>query len=600
MNNAQSYAPAPLIRMKDMDENVKDSLVTQGVDQWTAEILSRRFDDTPTLESIFSPSLKKVPDPAGISSIGMAVERIIKAINEKERIVLACDHDMDGTASAAVLWKAFTEYFNYPSEYLHVITSHRLTEGYGITMPVVTRILKTGATLIITADKGSSDEKNIKVLKDAGRDVIVTDHHAIPVEGPPKSAYATVNPISSDSDYDSNICGAAVAFLVMAKVRRSLIDAGLAKKIPSMAGLLDYVAVATISDCVSMRPDRSYVNRAFVKKGLQLINKKTRPCWVQFLESMKGPVRTEDISYQLAPPIAAAGRLDWAESGFLFLIADSISEAQKHWGVLKGENKKRKMIEKDLRDVAMPIALSKSNQSIIVYIEDGHSGVHGITASRLVQALGKPVGIFSPKGAGVRTNELEPSNESAQIASGSFRGIPGFHVRDCLQYVADHYPKLLIKFGGHAGAAGATIAIKDISDFEQAFEEGTIKQLGNASLRPIIDVDCELPGSRLNLEMLESLGEIEPWGKDFPPPTFIGEFVVESFKSVGDGSHLSFVLNKDGVLINAIWFNAVGNNMRPIKYYEGDKVTFVYKLTDNWFRGRRSAQLIIEAVDSVD
>jgi len=596
MSDSALFLPTPKICENLINDNVKDALLAQGVELCMAEILARRIDYPSSLDSIFNPSLKNIQDPMGIPSLGLAVNRIVEAISQRETIIFACDHDMDGTASAAVLWKAFTDYFNYPSELLHVVTSHRLTEGYGLTQPVVDRILDLGGTLIITADKGSSDEQQIKVLKEAGKDVIVTDHHAIPVEGAPKSAYATVNPIISGSEYDPNICGAAVAFLVMAKVRSALLDTGYLESIPSMLGLLDYVAVATIADCVSMRPDKSYTNRAFVKKGLQFINKKARPCWEVFLQGRSGPVHAEDIAFQLAPPIAAAGRLDWAEAGFLFLISDFLKEAKQHWETLIAENKLRKDIEKELRQKAVSKALSKSNQSIIVFIEDGHSGVHGITASRLVQSFGKPAAIFSPKGAGSRKG-LNDSNPDIGIASGSFRGIPGFHVRDCLQYVADKYPKLLLGFGGHAGAAGATLAIDDLDAFEHAFEEGVIKQLGTTPLLPIISVDGDLPGSKLNIEMLESFREMEPWGKDFPFPVFKGEFEVKSFKPVGDGSHLSFRLNKDGVLLNAIWFNAVGSGSREVYFYEGDKVTFVYKLTDNWFRGRRAIQLMIETME---
>lgn len=596
MTSDSGCIPRPKVEALEVNETVKESLAEQGVQSFLADILARRMSKPVKADSIFSPSLKSLADPSGIPSLDLAVDRIVKAIRNKEIIIFACDHDMDGTASSAVLWKAFVDHFNFPPENLEVVTSHRLTEGYGLTKPVVERILATDASLIITADKGSSDENQIKVLRDAGRDVIVTDHHAIPIEGCPESAYATVNPTRSDSHYDPHICGAAVAFMVMAKVRSALLRENVLDHIPSIVSLLDYVAVATVADCVSLRPDKSFANRVLVQKGLELINKKARPCWTVFLQDLKRPVNSEDISFQLAPPIAAAGRLDWAKSGFLFLISDSVQEAGSHWDHLIQENILRRQIEAGVREKAMEKALLNTAQSIVVYIEEGHSGVHGITASHLVQAFGKPVGIFSPKQVSVLDSDAETASE---IASGSFRGVPGFHVRECLQFVDDHHPGLLMGFGGHSGAAGATILAEDIDRFAKAFDEGVVKQIGASPIQPIIFVDGDLPGNKLNLSTVDLLRALDPWGKDFPYPVFKGEFEVESFKHVGNGKHYSFLLSKDNVLIKGIWFNANTNGQMDDKYYEGDKIICVYKLTDNWFRGKRSPQLIIESIEYV-
>lgn len=590
MVDSHKYFPDPAFLLNDADEKIKGDLLSQGIDSWLADLLARRIENPVSAESILNPVVSKLEDPKDIPSLDVAVERIVKAIVNKESVVFACDHDMDGTASAAVLWKSFSDYFKHPTSCLRVVTSHRLTEGYGITMPVAERIIESKASLVITADKGSSDEQRIRYLKESGVDVIVTDHHEIPIEGPPESAIATVNPARKDSKYDPYVCGAAVAFLTMAKVRSALLEQGYAKSIPSLVGLLDYVAVATIADCVSMRPDKSYANRAFVKAGLKLINQKTRPCWSVFLSGKQGAAFSDDIGFYLAPPIAAAGRLDWAEAGFLFLISESIQEAEEYWAHLIAENTKRKAIEKELREKANQIALKKSGQSIVVYLKDGHSGVHGISAGRLVQVFGKPSAIFSAKTTSV-------DEEKPTLASGSFRSVPGVHIRDALQYVEDKKPGLLIGFGGHMGAAGASILIDNIDQFEIAFEEAVIHQIGTQPLKPNIWVDGDLHGRWLNLKTLDRLMTIEPWGREFPFPLFKGEFEIESCQPVGDGSHLRFSLSKDGVCINGIWFNANGQGKREQGFYEGDRAIFVYKLADNWFRGRRSAQLIIEGIE---
>jgi len=394
--------PKPIFKDREINELVYTNLIESGSAEWLAKILASRLDNPINFDLLFSNDLSDIEDPSSIPDMEIAVRRIVNAIKKEEKIVLVCDHDMDGTGSAAVLWTALIDFFKVSPSLVNVVTSHRLTEGYGITEPVAQRIIDIKPSLVISADKGSSDEPRINKIAEAGIDVIVTDHHEIGTNGPPQSAIAVVNPIRSDSNYDKHVCGAGVAFLTMAKVRTSLIQEGVRENIPSLAALLDYVAVATIADCVSMRPNKASINRTFVKRGLQLINNKTRPCWEVFCADLHGPVDAETIGFRLAPAVAAAGRLDWAEVGFKFLTSKNKTEAQKYWQELQHENALRKEIEKKLREKAIPEACKKKGQSIVLFLEDGHSGVHGITASRLVEAFGKPAAIFSPKGAGVK------------------------------------------------------------------------------------------------------------------------------------------------------------------------------------------------------
>lgn len=598
MKTSEKKPPAPVIRQRPANGVVYEDLLGHGVAPWLADILARRMESAAGTEAIFSPSLAGIGDPAAIPDMDKAVARIVAAIRAEERMILAVDHDLDGTASAAVLWTALVDHFGVDRGRIEIVTSHRLTEGYGITLPVVERILASGATLIVSADKGSSDQPRIAMLAEAGRDVVVTDHHAVPVEGPPESACAVVNPTRSDSRYDPHVCGAAVAFLLMAKVRSALLEQGDRAEIPSLAGIVDYVAVATIADCVALRPDRSYANRAFIRRGLAMLNRASRPCWAVMQEHVNGPIRTDSIAFQLAPPIAAAGRLDWPETGFRFLTAGNVDEARTQWAVLQRENALRKEIEKNLRRKAVEAALGKQTQSLVLFFEDGHSGVHGITASRLVETFGKPAAIFSPKGAGARSGEGEILHvDGRRLASGSFRGIAGFHVRDALQHVADRHPGLLLGFGGHEGAAGATIATEDFGAFVAAYEEATRSQLGTEPLRPVLWVDAELEADRISLDTLDRLLEIEPWGKDFPFPLFSGEFEILSASPVGDGSHLRLQLGRGGRKFPAIWFNAVETPGGEMPVSPGGKARLVYRLTENRYRGARDLQLNIVALD---
>lgn len=586
--------PSLALRMRPRHEVVYRSLLGDGVPPWLADILARRMEKPVPWEEISRPSLAAIPHPRGIPSLEQAATRVTLAIAGGEKVVFACDHDLDGTAAAAVLWQAFVGHFGVSGENLQVVTSHRLTEGYGLTWPVVERILDSRASLVITADKGSGDEERISRLQAAGLDVIVTDHHMLPAEGPPPSAFAVINPSDAAAGYDPHVCGAAVAFLLMWRVREQLLEASPQRVIPSLSGLLDYVAVATVADCVALRPDKSAVNRTLVHHGLALLNQQKRPPWQVFCAAVEGPVSAETVAFRLVPPIAAAGRLDWPAAGFRFLIAEDIDEAARQWSLLREENRRRRGIEKELRERAMIQAAAMATQSLVLYFADGHCGVHGITASRLVEAFGKPAALFAPKGQGGIPGEDHSLLEDGRpAASGSFRGVPGFHVRDALQAVAERHPGLLCGFGGHEGAAGATVAVADIPCFAEIFETVVREQLGDKPLRPVLWVDGDWPAERLSLATLDRLNALDPWGKDFPAPVLYGRFSVLSIQGMGNGAHLRLLLEKEGERFAAVWFNATMEKSAACGVHQGKAATFVYSLNENRFRGQRSLQLRI-------
>jgi single-stranded-DNA-specific exonuclease len=584
-------SPGPCIQIRPRNDVVYRSLLNDGVVPWLADILARRLERPVPWPEISRPSLAMIPHPGTIPTLERAADRVVRAIVNGEKVVFACDHDLDGTASAAVLWTAFTDHFEVPAERLQVMTSHRLTEGYGLTWPVVERILEAGADLVITADKGSGDEERIRRLSAEGLDVIVTDHHMLPESGPPASALAVINPSGADGGYDPHVCGAAVAFLLMWRVRERLRETEPQRNIPSLISLLDYVAVATVADCVALRPDRSAVNRILVRHGLALLNQRRRPAWQVFCAELEGPVTAETLGFRLAPPIAASGRLDWPDAGFLFLTATDVATAAEKWAVLKEENQERRRIEKDLRERALLQAAALSDrQSLVLYFADGHSGVHGITASRLVEEFGKPTALFAPKGEG---NGTAGTDDGRPRASGSFRGVPGFHVRNALQAVADREPGLLDGFGGHEGAAGATLAVADIPRFAELFETAVREQLGDGPLRPVLWVDADWPAELLCLDTLDVLAGLDPWGKDFPSPTLQGLFRVCALHAMGNGAHLRLSLEREGKRFAAVWFNATEEKAAACGIKTGQTAAFVYRLGVNFFKGERFLQMLI-------
>lgn len=573
------------------NDSVRDAYLRAGVPEPLANFLGRRLDRFIDWETLVSPKLSHVPDPAAIPTMNRATDRIVRAIVKGERIALACDHDMDGTASSAVLWTALVEFFGAPADHIAVFTSHRLREGYGISDAVVARVVEFGAQLVISADKGSSDEPRIADLAARGIDVVVTDHHVIPPEGPPQSAYAVVNPSRLDSEYDPHVCGAGVAFLVMAKVRSKLLEQGVFAQLPSLNGLLDYVAVATIADCVSLSPGASLINRAFIRRGLDLVLSACRPCWRVFAHENPGEIDAETIAFRMVPAIAAAGRLDWAEVGFRFLIAKTDAEAAACWSELKRENAERQSIERALRRRAFPEAAQVDEPAIVLFFEDGHSGVHGITASRVVEAFGKPCAIFAPKGNGARSGAL---TDAPEVASGSFRSVPGIDVQRALKSVAMKNPTLLLAYGGHSAAAGATVRIADIDRFRTAFCDAVREQAkGRLADGPTIFTDGELEAGAHSLRDIHAFEAIGPFGRGFEGPIYSGTFRVVTCQELSDGRHGRFCLQRGDLVLPAIWFS-IDAEMEQLPS-PGDHLNIAYRLTRHQYRDHMNLQAVIVA-----
>ena len=542
---------------------MRDAYLAAGASPHIADLLGRRLDHFIDWQSLVAPKLSAIADPSAIPTIDRAVERIVRAIVARERIALACDHDMDGTASSAVLWTALVDHFAVPADLLTVITSHRLTEGYGISEPVVARIEDFGATLVISADKGSSDEPRIATLTAKGIDVVVTDHHVIPHSGPPASAYAVVNPSRLDADYDRNVCGAGVAFLVMAKVRTALLEAGILAKLPRSPRCSTTSPSPPSPTASRSRPAPASPIAPSSAAAWSLVRSGARPCWSVFAADQGGEIDAETIAFRMVPAIAAAGRLDWAETGFRFLVAKTETEAATHWAELKRENTERKAIELRLRQQAFPQAALVEDPAIVLYLEDGHSGVHGITASRVVEAFGKPCAIFAPKGQGARATAA-PVPEG--LASGSFRSVPGVDVQRALQHVASAHPDLLVAHGGHQAAAGASIRVADIDHFRQAFTAAVAVQIADAPpTQPTIFTDGELEPSAHTCDSPCRPRRHRPLGRGFEQPVYSGTFHVAAADPLTNGRHGRLRLERDNLLLPAIWFDRVRPRPLPLR-----------------------------------
>ena len=577
------------------DEGVYRRAQAAGLSELQARVLAGRLNAyAGDIAPLVDPSLRYLTHPERLQDARRAAERIAQAVAEGEHIGILTDYDVDGITSHVVILRTLNELFGVPLHKLHSLIGHRIFDGYGISLPLVERTLALSPrpSLVITADCGSSDEPRIARLREAGLDVVVTDHHALPASGPPASAYATVNPTRTDCDYpDPTIAGCMVAWLTMSLTRSVLIEQGVASpSTPKLSPWLSYVALGTVADCVSLGD--SPANRAVVSHGLTLINRMEAACWRVMAERLgtdSVPFDAETLAFQMGPRINARSRLDDPYAALHFMLAADDATARRHLEVLDTDNQSRKAIESDMVERARSLALealAEGASAIVVFLEDGHAGVQGIVASRLVQAFGRPTLVLTPAAA-------------AGMLTGSGRSIEGLHLRDALQRAHELAPEALPRFGGHRGAAGVGVPRERLAAFRDAFLTAVEEQLGGRDLFPYVLTDGALEPAQLSLASVDELARLAPYGREFDAPLFEGEFRIEQLRAVGaDGNHLMLELSMGPVSHRAIWFRALTPGEVPA-FGPGDRLHCAYKLARNRWKGRESLQLMIEHAEPV-
>ena len=548
----QIFRPEPVLKSRPINEAVRRALCDQGIEPFLARIIATRVDAPDKALALIKLRLGALTDPFKMKGMEKAVSRVIEAIQKGEIIGLETDHDCDGQTSHAVLFEALTKIFQHPKAKVLSYIGHRMEEGYGLSDALAKRILNSPVkpTLVITADNGSSDEVRIAVLKTHGIDTIVTDHHAIPEEGVPKSACAVLNPTQSDCCFnDPFIAGCMVAWLLVAGVRKKMkaLDI-LPDSAYQITELLDFVAVGTIADCVSMA--RSVNNRIAAYYGMIKISQKKRACWQAFSDYFHHKVDSELLGFLIAPLLNSDGRMADALSSVNFLLSEKVDETLRWIDFLHSQNQKRKAVQKAMTAVAMTGAFAqyrRGKNSICIYLDNGHAGVHGISASRLKDAFGRPVILFSPK--------LGEDN----VISGSARSVDGINIKAVLDTIAGDSEGIFIKYGGHSGAAGMTILKSQFENFTVLFEK-TVSELveqKSLSLMPVIYTEGALKSEELSLTTVDKIAELEPFGREFEAPIFCNSASIISLKWVGkDRAHLQLHLQIENKCLKAIWFFA--------------------------------------------
>ncbi len=590
-NTMSDYQPTIRVRQRNRDAALEQHLLEDGLHPLVARIMAARpLANGASPAEFLTAKLSTIQPPDGLPNVDKAAQRIAKAIIEQEHVAFVSDYDNDGQVALCVFANVLDRHFNFPMESFTPFIGERLTEGYGLSDMLCDRILASSPlpSLVITGDCGSSDESRIRRLKDAGCDVMVSDHHVFPESGFPVSAYAVVSPVHPDSQYDPMVAGGMVTWLLMTRVRQALIDCGyLPPDVPRLGDMLDFVASATVADCVGMN---SQNNRTVVKAGLALINAKTRPAWEAFLKHRGSKqIRASDCAFSLSPMLNSDGRLSNALGSVSFLLSPDRQIAEQYLAHLISSNEERKCIEREATRKAKILAAAKltvKSRSIIVYLEDGHPGVSGIVASRLREYFGRPAIV------------LAPSGQVAGQAVGSARSIDyaSFHILKALRLVQGRHPDLLTKAGGHKGAAGISLSIDDIDTFALAFEAACDDQLGDIELGPVIETDGSLDGYTLDLALLEILDILEPTGRGFETPIFELSARVLEMKPIGKTkTHAQLTLQPNGQpqRLIATWFNARDNTDLAFPIDKGTFTTFVGNLSINEWRGTRTVRFNI-------
>ncbi len=573
----------PNLKVRDMDEAIQQQAIEKGLHPIVARVIAARpLPEGVLLDQVLAPKLKDLHQPFTLSDLNKAAVRIVNAIIDCEVIAIITDHDCDGQTAHAVLKSALIEYFNVPSRRILSFIGHRMEEGYGLSAKLVKRILDTPnrPTLVITADHGSADEPRISLLKQAGIDVIVTDHHQIPTSGTPNSAYACINPLRTDSQYKDNfIAGCMVAWLTMIAVRKELISRYPEIKINSLQELLDFVAVGTVADCVSMA--RSINNRIVVSYGLKLINAGSRPCWQALKDLCIGEITSTDLGFTIGPILNSDGRLRDALGSLDLLMAQDLPTARVIVKELQEQNQQRKDLQTQIIRAGIEISqslLEKNRYSLVLNLANGHPGVHGIAASRLKDLYGRPTVFLAPKYG------------EQNCITGSIRGISNFNVSAALNYINQQDPNIMLAFGGHFGAGGVTLLATNFDKFSNLFERAAKQQLSLDDLGPELLHDGPIDLSLIDLSLIEEINKLEPFGREFEQPVFLVRAVLEEFRLIKSGTHAKICLRDGSYKVNGMWFNCKIDDTLSA-FQSGQRVECAFAPYTNAYQGLKSAQL---------
>jgi single-stranded-DNA-specific exonuclease len=560
------------------------ALEQAGVHPLLAQLYAARGVQTP-LE--LDDALAHLLPPAELLGSGAAATLLADAIAADHRLCIVADYDCDGATACAVAVRGLRL---LGARHVHYLVPDRVVDGYGLTPPIAERVKASGADVLITVDNGIGSIAGVATARALGLRVLVTDHHLPAVlngQTVLPEADVIVNPNQPDCGFASKaIAGVGVMFYVLLALRAELRQRGRFADgpQPKLDSLLPLVALGTVADVVRLDAN----NRRLVAQGLKRVRSLAMPAGIAALFVAAGrqaaSATTFDFGFALGPRLNAAGRLADMTLGIECLLTDDAGRASELAQTLDGINRQRREIEGDMRDQAFAIAETlidaddEPPPAVCVFDPDFHEGVVGIVASRLKDKLHRPTFVFAASAA--------PGHEHGLKGSG--RSIPGFHLRDALDLVAKRYPDVLLRFGGHAMAAGCSILEEQFDTFEQGLNEVAQEWLDAATLTRRTETDGPLKPEYRRTELVDLL-QREVWGQGFAAPTFSEELEVLSQRLVGE-KHLALKLKHQGQPVDGMWFGRT----EPLPA----RATLAFRLDADAWNGVRRVRFLIEAAEA--
>lgn len=569
------------IQLRQVEHEPFTALTSAGIDPVLARIYSARGVAGPDDLDL---GLAGLASYTQLKDIDRAAKRLATAIKNKENVAISGDYDSDGAAGSSLLIEGILDLGGkLPSLFI----PNRLTQGYGLSPGLVAE-MPADTNLVITVDNGIASIAGVAAARARGFDVIITDHH-LAGERLPEDCVAIVNPNQPGCAFPwKGTAGVGVAFYLIAATRAKLrADGWLGdhRPEPNLSKYLDLVALATIADVAPFERN----NRIFIAAGLERIRQRRCRIGILALLEVAGVepenVTAETVGFIVAPRINAAGRLEDMRTGVRLLLSQDEQAAREIARTLDQLNRERRSIEDGIREEAEEIAAQivsapQDGEPFVLcpYQPDWHEGVIGIVAARLRERFHRPTIVFTKAADG--------------SIKGSGRSIPWFHIRDAIAAVDAQHPGLITRFGGHAAAAGLSLAKEaDIAVFTEAFAAVARRELRASDLEETIYSDGELGESTACLDTALAIEKGGPWGRGFEPPIFHGTFLVRNVRELRSNT-LKCTVQKENWALDAIWFRR--NSEQSLE--EGKRYTMVYALSVNRWRSRENLQLRIEKV----
>jgi len=573
MTSNQCYQNKKRWRVREPELALQKTLAASlNISTITSQLLiNRGISDIQQAERFLSSTLSDIRSPLGMKGMKEGVERVQKALHNKEKIAIYGDYDVDGITSTSILLMFLKSAGANVSYYI----PERIAEGYGLNADAISKLAERGVTLLITVDCGISDHAELKLAKGLGIDVIVTDHHEVPGDLPP--AYAIINPKQSGCPFPfKNLAGVGVAFNFIIALRATLRDEGFwkEKEVPNLKEYLDLVALGTIADVVPLVDE----NRIFVKYGLMELTASTKPGIIA-LKEISGlndvPINAGMVGYRLAPRINAAGRVGKGVDGVRLLTSESYDEAASIAKLLDDGNKERQGLEEVILREATGMVesgLISDRKSIVLASENWHPGVIGIVASRIAEKYYRPTVMIAIKDG---------------VGKGSARSIHSFMLYEGLKECSH----LLNEFGGHDYAAGLSINEENIEKFRDAFERVASNKLSDEDMVPEMDIDATMDLNDVTEGLVNELDNLAPFGEANPEPLLCSTGLgIADCKVVGN-NHLKMRVKQGRTVRDAIGFGMGNLNLSP-----GINLDTAFIPQINLWNGGKSIQLKLKDV----